>query len=298
MDFANFSEMEKVLYMLSKKPGYKAKRDERGKQSSSLISPAIYTPGATRSNANVTGWAGWCALDIDNYTGRISDIINQYKKYYFVCYSTASSTKEKPKFRLVLPLKRHIPAEKIRHFWYALSKEFNSMGDEQTKDLSRMYYVPAIYPNAYNFIFTVEGEFLDPDVLMASHSYSEKVSSTNFIDRLPEHIQKELLQHRKEAMSTNGIEWSSYRDCPFVNKKLVKEYSAIAHTDGSGRYRMIYKIMTSIACNAVKRKYPITAVQIAELVGQLDAETSGIYQKRNLRMEADRAIEFAYKHAM
>ena len=297
MDFENFVDLEKVLYSLSKKPGYKAKRGER-KQSSSLISPAIYTPGATRANANVTAWAGWCALDIDNYTGRISDIINQYKRYYFVCYSTASSTKEKPKFRLVLPLKRHIPAEKIRHFWYALSKEFNSMGDEQTKDLSRMYYVPAQYPNAYNFIFTTPGMVLDPDVLMSDYPYSEKISSTNFIDRLPDHIQKELLQMKKEGMTRGDISWSSYRDCPFVNKKLIKEYSNIAHTDGSGRYRMIYKIMTSIACQAVKRKYPITAIEIADIVGQLDRETSRIYQKRNLKMEADRALEFAYKHAL
>ena len=69
----------------------------------------------------------------------------------------------------------------------------------------------------------------------------------------------------------------------------------MARVDGSGRYRMIYKIMSSIACNAIKRKYPITAKQIASLIRELDSHTSNIYQKRPLETEADRAIEYAYK---
>ena len=58
---------------------------------------------------------------------------------------------------------------------------------------------------------------------------------------------------------------------------------------------MIYKIMSSIACNAVKKRYPITGIQIAEMVRDLDRDTARIYQKRPLHTEADRAIEFAYK---
>ena len=38
-------------------------------------------------------------------------------------------------------------------FWYALNKELGDIGDPQTKDLSRMYYVPGKYEGAYNFIF-------------------------------------------------------------------------------------------------------------------------------------------------
>ena len=74
-------------------------------------------------------------------------------------------------------------------------------------------------------------------------------------------------------------------------------FRSIAGIDGSGRYRMIYKIMTSIACSAVKRRYPITSGEVAELVRQLDADSSRIYQNRALKVEADRAIEYAYKNA-
>lgn len=294
-DYDSWEKFEKVLYQLSTKKGYKAKRGEKVKNASPLISPAVYKPDMTRANANVTAWAGWAALDVDNYTGSMDDITKNHGNYC-VCYSTASSTVEKPKFRLVFPLTHLVPAEKIRHFWYALNKEFGGVSDEQTKDLSRMYYVPAKYPNAHNFIFTITGSILDPNELMAKHAYSEK-SGSSFIERLPDKIREAILAHRKEGMTNRDISWNSYRDCPFVNKKLVSEYRSIALIDGSGRYRMIYKIMTSIACNAVKRSYPISSVEVAELIRQLDMDTARIYQQRNLKTEADRAIEYAYKNA-
>ena len=221
-DYSSWEKFEKMLYGLSEKPGYKARRGERSdKKPSPLISPAIYKPDSTRANANVEAWAGWAALDVDNYTGSI-DAITKDHGFYCVCYSTASSTKEKPKFRLVLPLSTHVPADKIRHFWYALNKEFGGVSDEQAKDLSRMYYVPARYPKAHNFIFTVKGNILDPNELMARHAFTDR-SGASFMDRLPEAIRNAIVAERKERMNNTSITWNSYRDCPFVNKKLIAD---------------------------------------------------------------------------
>ena len=292
----SWADFEKLLFTLSRLPGYKAKRGET-KKSSSLISPAVYAKGGTRSNANVTSWGGWAALDVDEYECSFADAVKVYSQYKHICYSTASSRPDKKKFRIVFQLNKEVPPDKIRHFWYALNKHFNSMADEQTKDLSRMYYVPAQYPDADNFIVVRSGEIMDPDQIMAMHPFSEKPSQS-FIDKLPSNIQKEILNHRKEQLNNNSVSWSSYTDCPFVNKKLINEYKTISSIDGSGRYRMIYKIMSSIACNAVKRKYPITASQIAEMIRGLDSDTSRLYQKRPLNVEAERAIEFAYKSVM
>lgn len=296
MSFNSWAELEKLLYNLSLKPGYKAKKGEH-KKSSPLISPAVYTSGGTRSNANVTCWGGWAALDIDEYTLSFEDTVNQYREYQFVCYSTASSTEGKPKFRMVFPLNAIVPSNKIRHFWYALNKHFNSIADEQTKDLSRMYYVPAQYPNAHNFIFSNQGKIMDPNDIMGLHKFSEK-PSTSFLDQLPESMRLEVLNHRKEQLNNTQVFWTSYLDCPFVNKKLINEYKSISSIDGSGRYRMIYKIMSSIACNAIKKKYPISSGEIATMIRDLDGDTARLYQRRPLNTEADRAIEFAYKNVM
>ena len=302
----NWQSFEDMLYKMSETNGYKLKRGERkapkGLKASPLITPAVYEEGKTRANDNVIEWAGWAAIDVDDhkFEGNLKDELHtKYGNYYYVCYSTSSSTRDHPKFRLVFPLETSVKQSSIKHFWYALNKEFDGIGDQQTKDLSRMYYVPAIYPDANNFIFTNTGNFINPNALMDKHPFVVQQSGlATFMDRLPPDVQKKVTAHREELLKQQAnynFEWSSYRDCPFVSKKLVSDYSSIAHADGSGRYAMIYKIMTSIACNAIKRKYPITSNQIAELIRQLDRDTSRRYQKRPLQTEAERALEYAYK---
>lgn len=301
VDFETFEKFEKSLYYLSTLPGYKAKRGERTDKASPLISPAVYKEGSTRANANVVEWASWAAIDVDNheFNGNLKDELhNRFGNWYYVCYSTASSTVACPKFRLVFPLTQSVSSSSIKHFWYALNTEFGNMGDTQTKDLSRMYYVPAQYPGADNFIFSNHGIFINPVDLMIAHPWTAPSDSSNFIDRLPPELQKEVIMHRQQKLGETKKEftWTSYKDCPFVNQNLISEYRNISGTDGSGRYSLIYKIMTSIACNAIKKKYPISEYEIVDMVRQLDRETSNRYAKRPLNVEASRAIEFAYKN--
>ena len=54
---------------------------------------------------------------------------------------------------LVFPLKVKVLPDKIKPFWFALNKECHGLVDGQTKDTARIFYAPADYPNAYNFIF-------------------------------------------------------------------------------------------------------------------------------------------------
>lgn len=304
VDFETFEQFEKSLYHLATLPGYKAKRGERvpkGVKASPLISPAVYKEGTTRANTNVVKWAKWAAIDVDNHVfeGNLKDeLYSRFGDWYYICYSTASSLPSCPKFRLVFPLTRDVEQNEIKHFWFALNAEFGSMGDGQTKDLSRMYYVPAQYPGASNFIFSNHGNYVDPSALMEKHQWSQPVSNHDHFDRLSPDRQKEIIARRQIRLNEekHEFDWNSYKDCPFVNQKLIREYKAIARTDGSGRYSMIYKLMTSIACNAVKHKYPITEYEIVDMIRQLDRETSNRYAKRPLNVEASRAIEFAYKN--
>ena len=290
MTFSKWEEYEELLYSLSEQPGYKPKKGER-KNGSPLITPATYAEGTTRANKNVVSWASWVAMDIDEYEGSFEETIETFKGNRFVCYSSASSSKEKPKFRIVFPLTKAVESEKIKHLWFAVNQEYNSLGDPQTKDLSRMYYVPAQYPNAYNFIFTHEGPFLDPDELMKKHDFVNK-SSHSFSDKFPESIQKELDKHYASKLTNTNIVWSTYRDCPFVNKQLISEYTTINQT---GWYHHMYRIMMSIAANAIRRGYPINPQEIENLVREIDRDNGGWYKGRPVRVEAARAIEFALR---
>ena len=285
MDYTSFDQFEAILYKLSESTKYPTKKD------APLLSPAIYQPNTTRANDNVIGWGGFGVLDIDDYQGDMEDIEAKYDKYRYVCYSTASSTVETPKFRLVFPLTSNVDKDNIKHFWYALNKEIGDIADAQTKDLSRMYYVPAKYKNSFNFIFSHKGETMNPHDLMEKYPYV-KPNQTMF-DRFPPAIQKALIERKRNELNNTNYSWTSYRDCPFVNKKQVDEYRTIT---GTGWYAKMYQIMLTTAGNAMSKGYPITPKEIEYICRDLDTETGGWYTKRDLEKEAARAIEFVFKN--
>ena len=289
IDAPDFDAFESVLYDLSKKPF-------DGKDKAMLMSPAIYEHNTTRKNDNVIEWAGWCAVDVDDYVpnGDLKDdLVERFSAYRFVCYSTASSTTDKPKFRLVFPLNEPVPNDRIRQFWFALQTELGDLGDKQTKDLSRMYYIPGNYANAFNFIFShYDGANVVPSRLITKHPAPVKNNLNNFFDRLPEEMQKEITQYRKDKLDAS-FEWSSYHDCPFWPKRIAAEYQTISNT---GWYAKMYAIMVAVGGNAVRRKYPITSAEVSTLCRQFDEDNGNWYKNRPLDKEADRALEYVYKN--
>jgi hypothetical protein len=294
-DFDRFSDM---LHKMSRREVIKPRKGSaRSKKDAPLISPAVYHEGTTRANRNVIRWGGWAALDVDDYSCTFEESLQVFDGYDFICYSSASSTKEHPRYRVVLSLEQPVESDQIRHFWNALNKEFAGLGDEQAKDLSRMYYVPGQYRNAYNFIFRNRGKTLSASDLMEKHPYEGKKDKNDFFSALPAEMQRAVLQHRHQNLQNTQVHWNTYRDCQFVNPKMVDHYRSIAHIDGTGRYSYIYKIMLNIASNAVSCKYPITPHEIASLIRELDQEHGNRYQSRPLAKEAERAIEYILKNS-
>ena len=185
---------------------------------------------------------------------------------------------------------------RIKHFWFALNTEMEKIGDRQTKDLSRMYFIPASYSNAFNFIFSnTNVAAIDPDELMRKHKYNDKVDSKDFLDKLPDAWKEQIIEYRKGKLDNNDIVWSSYRDCPFWPQTLAAQYMTIS---GTGWYRQMYCIMIAIAGKAVERGYPITASQIVDLCRQFDTDTGKWYENRPMDVEANNALEYAYKNGV
>ena len=288
MNFESWDEFVSLLYKLSEKSETKA--------TAPLISPAIYEDGTTRSNKNVKMWGKWAAVDVDDIdipADKLVEILTErFGHWDFVCYSTASSTVDRPKFRLVFNLMETVHKDQISKFWYALNSELDSIGDRQTKDLSRMYYVPANYDGAHNFIFHNAGNPVDIDYLVVKHPYKER-EGKSFLDRLPEEMQKAVIEHRKQSLNNTNITWTGYTDCPFFPKKLAMEYQTITST---GWYHKMFQIMVAIAGNAVKREYPITAKEIAKLCAEFDKDNGNWYNNRPLELEADSALEYIYRN--
>lgn len=290
MEFDTWNDFVGLLRGLSNVPGYKPKKGEYVDHGSPLISPATFIPGHTRLNANVVSWGGWAALDIDKYSCTFEESLKLFEKYSCVCYSSASSSKENPKYRVVFELDEHVDASKIKHLWYAINSKFNELGDKQTKDLSRMYYVPAQYPDAYHFFIENKGEPICVADLLKEYTLFEKPKT--FTQTLPPEIQKKLIEYKKETqLNRKDYKWTSYRDCPFVRQSLIRDYRVI---NESGWYHQMYRILCSIALSATKGGYPITAYEIESLAREIDADTGGWYENRPLGMEAQRALDYAY----
>lgn len=291
MDFSDWKQFEELLYQLSEQP-FESKKEAY------LISPATYSPDATRANKNVVEWAGWAAVDVDDHVfeGNLEqELKERYGSYHFICYSTASSTVDHPKFRLVFPLRSNVKGNRIKHFWFALNSELGSIGDKQTKDLSRMYYIPGSYAGSFSFIFTNHGDFIDPESLMRKHPYVEKATGNSFLDKLPEELQKQVIAHRKQRLpNRDKYSWNGLHDCPFVNKQMIAEYKSIT---GTGWYHKMYQFMCSLAFNAIRCGYPITEVEIEQLTRELDRETGNWYEKRPIKLEANSALNYAYKNS-
>lgn len=286
----SFDELESLLYKLSEK-------QINSKNDAHLISPSSYIENTTRKNDNVVSWS-FAMVDVDDVQidTSVEEYINDmFPTWRYVCYSTASSTKENPKFRLVFAIDRKLETDDIIPFWYALQQSIGDIADEQTKDKSRMYYVPAQYKGAYNFIFSSKGkEFINTKSLMNKYPYTDnKGKGTNFLDRLPEEWRNQIIDYRKNKADNTDFVWTSYKDCVFFPKNLAREYNSISST---GWYRKMYQIMVAIAGNAIKKQYPITSKEIADLCKQFDNDNGNWYANRPLETEADRAIEYVYRN--
>lgn len=127
-------------------------------------SPAEYLPGTTRGAANVQ--AVTCFVgDVDD--GTAPDALrDRWQGRAWCLYSTHSSAPDKPKWRIVFPLARPVPAADWpgvhRKLTLALLGEHS---DPACKDCSRLYYLPSCPPDDLPDAFAdvQEGEPLDPD---------------------------------------------------------------------------------------------------------------------------------------
>lgn len=294
VEFEDFQGFEKLLYKLSKLEARKPKKgDGYHPKNAKLISPAVYKKDTGRGNDNVLRWDFAC-LDVDDYDGTFEQIVEHLGDWYYVCYSTASSTAEKPKFRLVFPLTKPVQRDNIRHFWQALNKEVLGIADAQTKDMARMFYVPGDYPGAFNFFFKHEGEVIDPAKLMEKHPYDASQDGDDFFNRLPEEMQKMVLEHRRaKTEKKSHVSWTSYRDCKYVFKKAVDEYISAVAVD-TGKYHGMYRFMVAVAFAAIRDGYDIDKHELASLARSLDIDYGNHYENRPLQKEADRAIHYAY----
>jgi hypothetical protein len=121
-------------------------------------SPARFAPGRTRSTDAVIDLS---CLVLDHDAGDPVAALAAWSGLIAVAHSTWSHTEDAPRFRVVVPLARPIPADRWAVAW-SWASERAPEADRSCKDASRLYFRPAVpSPDAPRFARVQSGDLLD-----------------------------------------------------------------------------------------------------------------------------------------
>lgn len=128
------------------------------------FSPVSYRPMAKRGVNGVD--MVYCAVFDVEHHGSFDQVRPLLDGYEYVCHSSYSHTLGHPRYRIVLPLTRPVPALEWPVVWARLNLWAGEINDPNTKDASRIYYLPSHPPGVQgHFLVHGEGRFLDVDEL-------------------------------------------------------------------------------------------------------------------------------------
>jgi P4 family phage/plasmid primase-like protien len=143
------------------------KHKTRDKKDGTAFSPVLYKQGNTRGNEGVIEVSCFI-LDIDDGTTP-EQLEHLWGGLDYILYTSFSHTNEKPKYRVVFPLAKPVPASEWRGVWFRLSHALaDGHTDPATKDPARLYFLPSCTFDKQSEAFAnfQRGDLLDPFDMM------------------------------------------------------------------------------------------------------------------------------------
>lgn len=119
-------------------------------------------------------------LDADNaQPDTWDDVLVSWEEGAMCCYSTHSSTPEKPRLRFVIPLKRTVTPEEYPAVARKLAQKIGiDIMDSSTYDVCRLMYWPSCPMDGVPFFDVIEGEPVDPDRVLREYGLGEAWKDT------------------------------------------------------------------------------------------------------------------------
>ena len=240
--------------------------------------PTVYADDAFRkSKDNVIGYGSWTAVDIDHVM--TFDALKAFFLEHHLdgcLYTTTSHSMEDPRVRGVFLLNREIELSEFDEFWYALNEFFGKTLDPQTKNINRIYYVPAKW-NDDALFERVIGKELDVDALLCKFPYPYKdiVISSEIV--------KSKIDHIRSNLKPTGSSWSADNA---ITEAMTSRF--LSSREG-GR---LFKLEVAIAKRALWMRYPITASEVESIALSYDKITTG-KRRQNTLQEAQHALSIA-----
>jgi hypothetical protein len=142
--------------------------------------------GSLRHDGNVLAiYAG--VADIDNKVDEpltVPEIERRLNGYALALHTSYSHTPDKPRYRVIIPLAHPMPPADMPRLFAYFKSLFGSALDEACKNPSHLYFTPSYPPDAEGY-FTHEvtqGEYLDPDILVAPSAAGSGGSRAEQVD--------------------------------------------------------------------------------------------------------------------
>ena len=240
--------------------------------------PTVYAEGAFRKNKeNVIGYGAWTAVDIDHVM--TFDELHEFYKANNLdgcIFTTTSHSKEDPRVRGVLLLNREIELSEFDEFWYALNQFFGQKLDPQTKNVNRIYYVPAKW-NEHALYERVIGKELDVDELI--NKFQCQVTNITITND----VVKSKIELVRAKLAQNGSSWSPDNA---ITDGMSSRFTS-SHEGGR-----LFKLEVAIAKRALWMGYPITASEIEAIALSFDKTATG-KKRYNTLDEAQHALSIA-----
>lgn len=149
-------------------------------------------------------------------------------------YSTHKHTPEKPRLRLVIPLARNVTPEEYQAIGRRVAA---TLGIDQFDDTSyqpqrMMYWPSASQDGEYIFNYS-DGQFLDPDAVLATYYDWRDVSSWPFSSRCNEAIKKTATS-QKDPLTKGGLVGAFCR--AYSIEEAIENFVPVYQPCDGGRY--------------------------------------------------------------
>lgn len=144
-------------------------------------------------------------LDMDYATGDIPEQIEMFFDFRCIIYSTHKHTAENPRLRLVIPLSRNIsPDEYVAVARKGAEDIGMELFDDTTYEPSRLMYWPSTSADG-EFVFRdIEGEILNPDIVLARYKDWRDSSEWPVSSRQQSVVQREM-KKQADPLAKDGV---------------------------------------------------------------------------------------------
>ena len=192
-----------------------------------------YLSGGTRKTANVM-WRSVATLDIDYGTTDVWEDFTLQFGFAAMLYSTHKHTREKPRYRLVIPFSRPVKPAEYEPVCRKIAEAVGiDLFDITTYQLPRLFYWPSTSRDG-EFVFEVQdGEACNPDDFLKAYVDYKDVSSWPVSSREGDVIAHEI-RKAGDPLEKPGL--TGFQGRFLYNGRIVWFYEQPVKTDAKHRY--------------------------------------------------------------